>query len=437
MLRHIPLVLGADGLGATEAMTLVAMLNHTDESGYAWAGNRLLAAEAHLTVRGLQTAKTRLRAKGLLVDVPHRRASGAQTTNHYLIDVELLRSMQRTQGPDEPVRTPIMPDRRRVHEVHPPHERGAPPGGAPGALLESSSDESSSSLPSSAPVPADAGPASASVRSGGDEETGSARVLRTGRPEHADIAQALALELPGGVNARQAERIIPFLCAGFSRGWAPSAVKRWLASRCDLTRAADPGAVHLRNARLLADPSAADRQGADLELCTRCDEAGRTRDPGAVTRDPGGDRSLCLHGAPDPWDDPEVRRQLLEARREALEAAQAARRRARRLREEELHHKAVKQLTEAGERALRCRAAREYLKSAPSLGSEDADQVLRMMLEAYDPPPLDEIEDMVGIAMSVVDSGVSMEMVEAIVDLNPRKCWRSRLIAKIPVLEES
>lgn len=245
---------------------------------------------------------------------------------------------------------------------------------------------------------------------------------------HLDLVKGLVLELPGGVDARQAEEITRLVCAALDRGWAPSAVMAWLAGSCDLERSKIPGAVHLHNARKLGDPSRAQSANAALELCGVCDENGFTQDEGACSGDPLALPGACLHGADDPWDDEEYRARVEAERAEALYAHQKAQQKAREERDRKARESAQRAAQGAGEREQRRREAREFLANAGSLGDEDADAVRALLLLADDPADLEDLDDLVSLALGMLDSGSPVEKVAEVITKVPRTEWKTAFL---------
>lgn len=245
---------------------------------------------------------------------------------------------------------------------------------------------------------------------------------------HLELVRGLVLELPGGVDARQAEEITRLVCAALDRGWAPSAVIAWLAGSCDLERSKIPGAVHLHNARKLGDPSRAQSAKAVQELCPVCDKDGFTQDVSACSKDPLATPGLCLHGADDPWDDEEYRVREEAERAEALYAQQKAQQKAREERDRKARESARRAAQSAGEAVQRRTAAREFLEKAESLGDEDADAVRALLLTADDPADLDHLDDLVSLALGMLDTGSPVSAVAEVIATVPREEWKTAFL---------
>lgn len=254
------------------------------------------------------------------------------------------------------------------------------------------------------------------------------KIIKDFSHTHLDLVKPLVLELPGGVDAAQADEITRLVCAALDRGWAPSAVFARLREKCDLEKSRNPGAVHLYNARLLGEPSRAQAAKAAVELCRVCDEDGFTSDTSACSADPEAVPDVCLHGAADPWDDPEYRAERERERSEALYARQKA--------EEEARHR--KSRTEAAKRREAARraadterrrqAATRFLESEPPIGDETADTVRRIFLTADDPADLADLETLVSMGIDLVESGSSvLELVNITVTV-PREKWLTAIL---------
>jgi hypothetical protein len=85
-----------DGITTGEAAVLMSYCNHTDRKGYAYVTMRLIADEAHMTVRAARDNKRRLEAKSLIRSLERRHAkNGARITDAVRVNDAAIRSMQR------------------------------------------------------------------------------------------------------------------------------------------------------------------------------------------------------------------------------------------------------------------------------------------------------------------------------------------------------
>lgn len=256
--------------------------------------------------------------------------------------------------------------------------------------------------------------------------------------EHVNRMEEMARNLPGRPGKSDIQEMVPHLCAALDAGWAPSALRKYLISRCDLSKVAFPGRVYLKNAADLGEPTESEQQGAGIELCGTCDENGRTDVPGAGSSDPAGNPRVCLHGKADPWADEEYRSRVLaerqaaeEADRKAFEALKQQVEGKKALEESARAQQAAERAREAAERK---RAAQEFLETAEPFSDPDAQRVRTELLTAEDPVDLEDLPGVLGIALDTLDEGVPLEDICAVISGTSREMWQDRLLDMSPVM---
>lgn len=419
-----------------------------------WPSVSLIAARVGISTRATQKHLKALREEGYISDRVRSRQNGSQATNRYFIHgpwdnfggsgtpfekIEIPSEVRATMWAKKPEDgefrdgtiasvsaggggvSSSSPHTNRTSRDK--FDRGGElqdtPGGAPqfAPLSSGTNPLPSLTVPKLAP------------RSGrGARRKEEDKIIKDFSHTHMDLVKPLVLELPGGVDAAQADEITRLVCAALDRGWAPSAVFARLREKCDLEKSRDPGAVHLYNARRLGEPSRAQAAKAAVELCRVCDEDGFTSDVSACSADPEAVPGVCLHGAADPWDDPEYRAERERERSEALYARQKA--------EEEARHRKSRaeaaRRREAARRAAdterRRQAATRFLESEPPIGDETADTVRRIFLTADDPADLADLETLVSMGIDLVESGSSvLELVNITVTV-PREKWLTAIL---------
>lgn len=259
--------------------------------------------------------------------------------------------------------------------------------------------------------------------------------------KHLSIAEALVSDLPGSVTGTDHAKLVPLVCAAFDSGWSPSGLSAHLRANCRVDRVQFHGSVYVKHAEDLPPAGKAEASRALVELCSVCDEHGFSLDPAACSKDPEAIPHTCLHGAADPWDDPEYRSERQAERDEAahvrLRAQEAAlrekeRRQAREAREAAL--RAEKEAQEAKAVVERRERAQAFLATAPSTGSEVADRVRAVVLAmAADPPETedglrDELDTVVDLGSGLVEATGEISDLVEIVRTLPRQDWLMAII---------
>ena len=272
--QHIALVLGADGLSASEKLLLIAYCNHTDAHGYCWPGIARLADETGMSVRTVHRTNSALRAKGLIKSV--RRVNprtGEPITNLTRINLALLASMQRPAGDygdnlleeitfDEHNPSDLLmchSDTPQVSNWHGVGDRLAP----------KPSEETSEEPP---PPPSSSSSAASGADGGQEEEEGIPQTDHHGAPGWPQRAHVVPVR---GSRIRAAT-------GDHAEKWRNrlSSESGFSGTRCDLrkqgTAPATATADHGEAAALVADlPTLAARAGRPLARALRADETNR------------------------------------------------------------------------------------------------------------------------------------------------------------------
>lgn len=252
-----------------------------------------------------------------------------------------------------------------------------------------------------------------------------------------DIAESLVRGLPGSITGTDHQTLVRLVCAAFDGGWSPSGLTEHLRANCLVDRVRFPGRVYVKHAgKDLPAPKAGEAARALVELCGVCDATGFTDEVAACSKDPQASPGVCLHGRSDPWDDPQYRAVKEAERAEAVQAHLRAQEQAREVQEEKRRARAQQELHRRGQMGLRRRAAEEFLASAPSTGSADADMVRRWFLTASDPAALEDVEGLVSQALGLVDLGMSMDWIECLIDTTPREEWGERMYQRLPAVSQ-
>lgn len=95
-IKHIAMVLEAEGLDGAEKLLLIAYCNRTDDHGYCWPGQQRLADDCGTSIATVKRVKKKLVEKELIAS--KRRLdpkTGEPITNLTRVNVELLESMRR------------------------------------------------------------------------------------------------------------------------------------------------------------------------------------------------------------------------------------------------------------------------------------------------------------------------------------------------------
>lgn len=97
-MKHITMVLDADGLTPSERMLLIAYANHTDDHGYCWPSISRLMDETGMSRATVKRTNASLREKRLIKSV-HRAnpKTGKQITNLTRLNIPLLAGMRRPE----------------------------------------------------------------------------------------------------------------------------------------------------------------------------------------------------------------------------------------------------------------------------------------------------------------------------------------------------
>ncbi|MFB8120616.1 helix-turn-helix domain-containing protein [Streptomyces sp. NPDC056465] len=95
-IKHIAMVLEAEGLDGAEKLLLIAYCNRTDDHGYCWPGQQRLADDCGTSIATVKRVKKKLVEKKLIAS--QRRLdpkTGEPITNLTRVNIELLESMRR------------------------------------------------------------------------------------------------------------------------------------------------------------------------------------------------------------------------------------------------------------------------------------------------------------------------------------------------------
>ncbi|MET8717447.1 helix-turn-helix domain-containing protein [Streptomyces sp. NPDC004735] len=95
-IKHIAMVLEAEGLDGAEKLLLIAYCNRTDDYGYCWPGQHRLADDCGTSIATVKRVKKRLVEKQLIAS--KRRLdpkTGEPISNLTRVNIELLESMRR------------------------------------------------------------------------------------------------------------------------------------------------------------------------------------------------------------------------------------------------------------------------------------------------------------------------------------------------------
>lgn len=95
-IKHIAMVLEAEGLDGAEKLLLIAYCNRTDDHGYCWPGQHRLADDCGTSVATVKRVKKKLVEKKLIAS--QRRLdprTGEPITNLTRVNIELLAAMKR------------------------------------------------------------------------------------------------------------------------------------------------------------------------------------------------------------------------------------------------------------------------------------------------------------------------------------------------------
>lgn len=80
--------IGDLGLTKTEALVLLALLDHVDKEGVAWRPQTLLALDLRISRQQINEAQSRLRDRGLLIE--HEKGRQGRATRYRFGDVRSL-----------------------------------------------------------------------------------------------------------------------------------------------------------------------------------------------------------------------------------------------------------------------------------------------------------------------------------------------------------
>ncbi|MFI5990318.1 helix-turn-helix domain-containing protein [Streptomyces sp. NPDC051362] len=97
-IKHIAMVLEADGLDGPEKLLMIAYCNRTDDHGYCWPGQQRLADDCGTSPATVKRVKKKLVEKGLIAS--QRRLdpkTNEPITNLTRVNLELLAAMKRTR----------------------------------------------------------------------------------------------------------------------------------------------------------------------------------------------------------------------------------------------------------------------------------------------------------------------------------------------------
>ncbi|MFE9976099.1 helix-turn-helix domain-containing protein [Streptomyces hirsutus] len=98
-IKHIAMVLDAEGLDGPEKLLLIAYCNRTDDHGYCWPGQQRLADDCGTSIATVKRVKAKLIKKKLIAS--QRRLdprTGEPITNLTRVNLELLAAMKRQRA---------------------------------------------------------------------------------------------------------------------------------------------------------------------------------------------------------------------------------------------------------------------------------------------------------------------------------------------------
>lgn len=315
-IQHMTTVIRAGGIRPTDKYVLLMLANYSDAHGYCWPGEKRIASDTGLSRASVQRAKANLVAAGLIKSIRRKdRKTREPISNLTRINLPLLERMQRPReewSDDDLVGRITFPD----------GGCDAPDSGMTQDESKGGRTQDESQSASSCVIPglilSHGWPQNESLTVSDAVSDPSALPLResekteindTTAQQARDLARWVTDSLGCVLGKKSRETIEANVAKAVAGGLPPSKALEYLTSRVH-DGVHSPDRLHASNSSDLPAPGDGDADRWVQEMCDRCDLHGIPDDPDRhASKDPTVYPRRCLHGASDPWDDPDYRRE--------------------------------------------------------------------------------------------------------------------------------